>query len=363
MRIKSYFASSVEQAIQEARQELGAEAMLITSRRSSPETRHLGTYEVIFGIDPRTSRAEIPSADLRSELWSLRAELQDIKSVLQLSGASPRAALTEGEALSDELIAEGLERKVARQAVAEALAAREQGRAQSGPGSLRELVIAALLRRLRFAPEFRSPDAASSKIAVFVGPAGAGKTTTLIKVAIKECLANRLSVRIISVDPCRVAAHERLRSLAGLIGLGFTAANTVQQLQEAIEESRGKNVILIDTPGYSAAEIDSAQDVLACLRRIEQKETHLVLPASMKRGDLMRAVRQFDGFQPDYLLFTKLDETESYGPVVSAALESNTPLSFFAGGQSIPEDLDTANGQLLVASLFRPQKAETVSAA
>src|ERR1700722_16285288 len=89
MKIKSYFASSVEQAIQEARQELGNDAMLITSRRSSPETRSLGAYEVVFGLNAPTARPRpmAQAADLSGELQHLRAQLQEIKSSLQ--GARP----------------------------------------------------------------------------------------------------------------------------------------------------------------------------------------------------------------------------------------------------------------------------------
>src|ERR1700684_2689524 len=85
MKIKSYFADSVEQAVQEARQELGTDAMLITSRRSSPETRRLGAYEVVFGLKAPSARQRpvARAADLSSELQSLRAQLQDIKSTLQ----------------------------------------------------------------------------------------------------------------------------------------------------------------------------------------------------------------------------------------------------------------------------------------
>ena len=68
MKIKSYFASSVEQAIQEARQELGTDAMLITSRRSSPETRSLGAYEVVFGLQAPSARTTRPSAARPADL-------------------------------------------------------------------------------------------------------------------------------------------------------------------------------------------------------------------------------------------------------------------------------------------------------
>jgi flagellar biosynthesis GTPase FlhF len=68
MKIKSYFSNSVEKAIQEARQEMGAEAMLLTTRRSSPETRRLGAYEVVFGLPAQaqtvTPPSSVPAVDL-----------------------------------------------------------------------------------------------------------------------------------------------------------------------------------------------------------------------------------------------------------------------------------------------------------
>jgi flagellar biosynthesis GTPase FlhF len=103
MKIKSYFSSSVEQAIQEARLELGTDAMLITSRRSSPETRNLGAYEVVFGLNAasnssatRSRSAAAPASDLSGELQNLRAQLQEIKSTLQGTRASetPTSAQT-----------------------------------------------------------------------------------------------------------------------------------------------------------------------------------------------------------------------------------------------------------------------------
>ena len=67
MKIKSYFAATVEDAIQQARQELGSEAMLITSRRAAPEARQLGAYEVVFGIASQQPAPAAPpeSRDLR----------------------------------------------------------------------------------------------------------------------------------------------------------------------------------------------------------------------------------------------------------------------------------------------------------
>lgn len=368
MRIKSYFADSVEQAIQEARQELGTDAMLITSRRSSPETRSLGAYEVVFGLNAPVARPRpvAPAAtDLSSELQNLRTQLQEIKSTLQGTRASD-ASSAEAEQLFEELIANDLARNIARDTVSTAARLREQlSRDQpASPLPLRAYATELITKKLRFVPAFRPATPEVAKIAVFIGPAGAGKTTTLIKIAIRECLAQRQSVRILSVDPYRVAAHEKLRSLAAIIGVGFTAINSVQELLSAVDESRNKNtVMLVDTPGYSAGEMESAQEIAGCIEKLSNKQIHLVLPASMKRADLARAIRGYQNFHPDCLLFTKLDETESLGAVVSAAIEADKPMSFFANGQNIPEDLEPANARVLLTSVFPRKTVEAVTAA
>lgn len=375
MKIKSYFADSVEQAIQDARQELGAEAMLITSRRSSPEARSLGAYEVVFGLhagSPASSAGTRPrggelskelSRDLSSELQSLRAQLQEIKSTLQGARGSNLES-TEAEALVDELVSADLARNIAQEIVSAAVRLRDQlSRDQQAPSiPLRSYVAELLSNRLQCAAPKNAPSDAAQMVA-FVGPAGAGKTTTLIKIAIREYLAQRRPVRVLSVDPYRVAAHEKLASFAGIIGVGFTAVNSVPELLAAVEEARKKCTVLVDTPGHGPAEMDGAQEIARCFSRLPSKQIHLVLPACTKRADLMRTISGYAVFEPDYLLFTKLDETTSQGAIVSAALETGRPLSFFAHGQNIPEDLQPAQARVLLASMFRPEVAETVSAA
>jgi len=316
MKIKSYFAASVEQAIQQAREQLGAEAMLITSRRASPEARHFGAYEVVFGIPSQSSNpAPKPEArDLNAEMQALRAQLDEIKRTLHLSSApNPGSSSPEMEELLRDLAAADVSGTLAQQIAHEAYAALQATPAATrSPGSnqlLRGLAADCIRGRMQFAPAFSiGPD--GGRMVIFAGPAGAGKTTTLVKIAIRECLAKRQSLRIISVDPHRVAAHEKLRTLAGILGAGFTAASTIQEFIQAVDEFQSKNFLLVDTPGYSWSDFANSRDLTDVLSRMERRESHLVLPASMKREDLLRSIRQFEAFGADYLLFTKLDETE-----------------------------------------------------
>jgi len=376
MSIKSYFAGSVELAIQQAREELGTDAMLITSRRASPESRHLGAYEVVFGVaaarPERTgfqqASLNAQSQDLSAELQVVRSQLEDIKRALQLSGGRLNgSAPSEIDDLFRELAAADLDENVSRTIAEEASTIwRESPATQRSPAGsdlLRALALESIRKRLQFAPQFGRTDQEATRIVVFAGPPGAGKTTTLTKIAIQECLAQRLPVRILSVDMQRVAAHEKLRTFAGILGIAFTAANTMQEFIGAVDEYRNKNLLLIDTPGFSTNDLEDARDLSGFLGRLAPKELHLVLPASMKRLDLVHCVQQFADFKPDYLLFTKLDETASFGGAVSLALEIGKPLSFFATGQSIPEDLEPASSERLLDCLFSLDRVKASSAA
>jgi flagellar biosynthesis protein FlhF len=372
MKIKSYFAGSVEQAIQQARQELGTEAMLVTSRRAAAEARHLGAYEVVFGAPDSEDSLESastrpPSKGLSAELQVLRAQLEDIKRVLQLNNARSQGSDPEIDELYRELAAADLDSILARQ-ITDQVATLWQAlppaqRSASGIDLLHGLAEECIRKQLRIVSETGGKEHEANRILVFAGPPGAGKTTTLTKIAIQQYLARRIPVRIISMDPYRVASHEKLRSFAGILGTGFTAASTMKELIDAVEEFRSKNVLLIDTPGYSGNDFEGARDLSGFLGRVSHKEVHLVLPASMKRADMARCAHRFEEFKPDYLLFTKVDETESFGAIISMAIAASKPLSFFANGQSIPEDLEAANLEALLEPLFTRERAGAISAA
>ena len=376
MRIKSFFAASVEQAIQEARQELGPDAMLITSRRSSPEARSLGAYEVVFGLQAasatrpsaRPERRSASRRPVRRTAKPARAVAGNQKHAARraIAGASPRRTPT---SCSSRLVSLDLSRNMAREVVSAAARLRDQLSRERSPRRAlplakptpRELVA----RRLRFAPPFyqeapsagpcdrlcrsrrrrqnhhawsKSRFAKACPIANRPHPLGGPLPGRRARKAaqLRRHYRRRIHARSI---PCR-SSLERWRSPATKAWCWSTLPDTAHRKSMA--------------PGKSRA---------AC-ERIPNKQVHLVLPASMKRGVLTRCLRDYADFQPDCLLFTKLDETGSHGePFFPRRWRRTKPLSFFAGGQNIPEDLEPANAPALLASVFRREAAEAVSAA
>ena len=196
----------------------------------------------------------------------------------------------------------------------------------------------------------------SPRVVALVGPPGAGKTTTLAKLAVQHGLTARRAVQFLSIDDYRVGGADSLRSYAAILGAGFQSLDTVGALAQAITEYQGKGLILIDTPGYGPRDIDRATDLASFLSTHPAISTHLVLTATMKSADLTRVVEIFDIFRPSSLLFTRLDETDSFGTAFSVAASHAKPISFLGTGQVIPEDMVPATRERIL-DLIWPQGA------
>jgi flagellar biosynthesis protein FlhF len=134
-------------------------------------------------------------------------------------------------------------------------------------------------------------------------------------------------------------------------------------LAQAIEENRGKELIFLDTPGLGPAEVANYSALAQFLSTREDIDTQMVVSGSMKSADLSRVVDGFECFRPQRLLFTKLDETGSFGPILNEAVRTGKPLSFFTTGQRIPEDLEAATKSRVAELILGGTGALALSAA
>ncbi len=380
MKIKSYYARTVEDAMAQARSELGADAMLVNSRKAPPEARELGDYEVVFASETgQEAAAGAPSGEdrtftphplgerLSAEVAELKRELEGMRRALTRSAFAPAQWLASSPGLTEAyaaLTANEVTPELAREIVqcaAGRMGAAGGGRAPEGAG-LGRAVAEEIESRIAVEPSLGRGNG-RPRITALVGPPGCGKTTTLAKLAVNFGLAARRPALLLSLDNSRVAAAEPLRSYAAILGVGFQALETVASLAQALEENRGKELILIDTPGLAFEEMDHGAPLARFLAGRTEIDVQLVLSSSMKPADLSRVVDSFETFQPRRLLFTRLDETGSFGPIFNEAARTGKALSFFGCGQRIPEDLEAvAKGRIPELVLTgRPARARSAA--
>jgi flagellar biosynthesis protein FlhF len=384
MRMKSYFASSVEAAIAQARSEMGPEALLVNSRKSPPEARSLGEYEVVFAVLPEhpeeksaapaiavPDNSETAQQDpVMRELARLRRQMEEMGCALNglnaraLSAAAPEFAEAFARLLENDFSIE-IAKRIVKQA---------QARLDGDPASWprrkmpfdRESIARAVQTELEALVLVNASLGAgddSTSVVALVGPPGCGKTTTLVKLAVRYGLAARRPVHLISTDTQRIAAAEQMRTYATIIGASFDAVETTRSLQQAIAACPGRGLILIDTQGYAPGEMETAAELAHFLSRQPNTEVQLVAPASMRCADLSRTVDRYQIFAPAKLIFTRLDESSCLGAAVSESARTGKPVSFLATGQQIPEDLEPATTARLIESVLDPSRERILSAA
>ena len=385
MRMKSYFARTVEEAMEQARHEMGPEALLVNTRKAPPEARALGEYEVVFAVlpedEPVAAAAVQPAAaqsapsstdPVALELARLRKQVEEMGHALTgLKSPEPSSAAFAAEfsEIYARLIAHDFSIEVAQEIVNQAHArlnaepaAFSRWKPPIETDSIEHAVRAELERLVSVDATLETP-AEEARVVVLVGPPGCGKTTTLVKLAVRYGLASSRRVHLISADTRRIGAAEQLRTFAAIMGASFDAVETPHALQQSIDAHRQRGLILVDTQGYGVQDMDDAAQWARFFSQQPGIEVHVVAPASMRGADLGRVLDRFEIFSPARLIFTHMDETSSSGAIISESVRIGKPVSYLASGQEVPEDIEPATAGRLLELVFERPAVRAVSAA
>jgi flagellar biosynthesis protein FlhF len=384
MRLKSYFAGTVESAICLARQEMGEEAMLVSSRKTPPEARHMGVYEVVFAaahdakpeaVAP-SRRTEEPASgaappNLASEMAEMRRQVAKMSTLVSRSAVRNglRASTATHPALDDldQLLSAN---EVEGDLACSILRAMEMLGHAAAPGDVLRAFRKDIQGRFKVSAELSPCSYETSAglgpaphIVALVGPPGAGKTTMLAKLAVRFGVSARRTTHVISYDGHRIGTGEQLRSYAAILGVTFEAIDSVGALAQSLKENSRKDIVLIDTPGYSGADFDLSWELTQFLFTYPRIDIHLVLSCGAKSSDISRMVDRYTIFRPAKLLFTRLDETESFGVILNESARTGLPVSFLGTGPRVPDDFEPATGDRIANLLVEGRQSHSVAVA
>ena len=381
MLIKRFEAPTMAEALSQVRETLGADAIVLGTRTLRKEGGKLGwlsrpLVEVTAGIDREAKReAAAPAAEprvaadrswrdlqiSRALLEPLEDELRALRAQVERLGASgPPLSLAEEvaalRALARDLgrSVEAPEGPVARYRAAGLLPRHAAGlardaerRTRKGAESEAALVDSLAARiRSRIAPA----RAAAPRVSLLVGPPGAGKTTTLAKLAGQQA-GRRL--QLVTMDVHRDGETQRLRRLADGLGVRFGLAANASAVGNLVRASKKDECLLIDTPasGRRAGELLGE---LAALREAQKDaHVHLVVSATTKESDLRAQIARHAALAPDSLVVTNWDESTEVANVVNLLLDKEVPpLAALGNGPRVPDDLETPDPELIARSVL-----------
>lgn len=193
------------------------------------------------------------------------------------------------------------------------------------------------------------------RVIFFIGPTGVGKTTTIAKLASKLCVNHKKKVVLLTTDTYRIAAAEQLRTYASILEAPFRVIYTEDEMTTALSDFKDYDYILVDTAGHShhnAEQKDSMAHFLNSVDDSVDKDIYLVVSATTKYRDLLSIADAYSEFTDYKLIFTKLDETTTFGNLFNLCMHTGASMSYVTCGQNVPDDIEVFSPQSTVKQLL-----------
>ncbi len=385
MRIRRYEAPTIQEALVKVKKDLGPEAVILYTK-TFRKGGVLGLFgrpmaEITAGIDlnllddvvkkkavthsgsPVVDRREIPQArpsvaigavpPVPSPLGSLdpaRAKVKALQRELnEMKTSSVATALQDfAQVDSTGVLSEGFNRikkKLTKQEVEDFLIQKIlKGMIADRIDSEKNEEILVWTTQfvagaIKIAPSV--PVGNFQRVLAFVGPTGVGKTTTLAKLAARYSLMERKKVAMVTADTYRIAATEQLKTYGKIMGIPVDVADSAEEISGILAKYKNVDLVLVDTAGRSPSNDEQLDELRHFISRSQPDEIHLVLSATTKYFDMIRIIEKFGSAVPiNRMIFTKLDETRYYGAFLNLMNNFQIPLSFYATGQNVPDDLE-----------------------
>jgi flagellar biosynthesis protein FlhF len=348
MKLKRYPALNAREALARIRQELGPDAVVVTSREVPGGVEFMaGRYQDLGETDRVAPVPEQSAAGLLAELKGIKHLIRN--QLASLSWSLDKRRHPRRVEMVQTLLNAGFSPALAR-----SLAARlPRGLDIQG---MNKWLRAVLIRNLA---AWNKPDRLWEQggIWALVGPTGAGKTTTLAKLAARAVDAlGAHQVALVTLDAYRIGAYEQTRTYADLLGVELVRVDAAEKFLPAMKGIVHKKLVLLDTPGLSPRD-ERIADFQKQLAAAGARQL-LVLPAGMQGSMVETMLMAYGGPHLTACILTKLDEGGLTGPAIDGLIRHRLPVACLASGQRVPEDLYPAHAQVLIDRALRARQPD-----
>ncbi|ANU09160.1 flagellar biosynthesis protein FlhF [Planococcus antarcticus DSM 14505] len=350
MRLKTYIVSTMTEAIPMIKQELGADALILNTKKIKTGG-FLGFFqkvklEVTAAIDPIATPKSQQVEPLQVQPYvspdgqkdssvELINELKNIKQfmVQQMKEEQLPEAL---RLVKEQLTAQEVAQDIQAELLGKLMATAESNNDQTSEivqRLAREELIAIIKRKMtKLVVE-------DPEVICFIGPTGVGKTTTIAKIAADYMLTKDKKVGLITADTYRIAAVEQLKTYGSILNIPVKVVESSEDLTKAIEDFHHCDIILMDTAGRNYQQTQYIEELRRLLPAGSKVQIHLVLSLTAKYEDMKKIIDNFGSVSMDELLLTKRDETSSSGAIINLIYHYGIPIRHIANGQNVPDDI------------------------
>jgi flagellar biosynthesis protein FlhF len=193
------------------------------------------------------------------------------------------------------------------------------------------------------------------EISAFVGVSGVGKTALIAKLATHASRSRNEKIGVIRINLNSDEGMDPMVVFAKALHIPYRAIVSQDELLVAIQDMSQCARIFIDTPGVSSrdqAQIRRLQNLISAVPGVK---VELVVSATTRDLELREQGKAFSGLTPGSLMFSRLDETYSYGSIFSLSNRLSIPVSVFSTGRKVTEQWENATAERLTASILNIQ--------
>lgn len=345
MRLKSFYAKTMTEAMQMVRDTLGEDAVIVATREEDggKSVRVTAAMDERFVSAPsRDSKVTTPSMD------DLAFELGKLRQFASTDHARDDWLQYDDEQEDDshlsETIIDALLRHGAPQDILDELV---NAATMSGLDEPNIAFLSALDALFDFTP---LPTTAYPKAMMFIGAPGAGKTLAVAKMATQGVM-NGLNMAVITTDTIRAGGVEQLQAFTKLLKIDLKKITSPTDLTLALSELKNSDQILIDTPGLNPFKPTDMR-ALASLAASGEIEPILTLAAAGDADESGEMARIFSALGVRRFVATRLDIARRLGGLLNAARAGGLAFANFSNDASVTSPLEQISPRRLTGFFF-----------